>query len=700
VKFSKKENHCIIEWEISGTMENNLISIIMPAYNRQETIAYSIESVLNQSYKNFELILVDDASDDASYEIMNFYGRVDNRIKTIRNITNSRLAPIEWEPRNDGLKLAKGSLIAYLDSDNLWHSDFLKICTRPFDDPKIKIVHCNSRNHYKDDHQYKLVLENDKRLLVAANHKELTAVYSYVESDDGAAGLSWYIDTNEMMHRASVFLDLEFLWATRHPNRLSINQSQLVRCAYRRHNDMELAERIIAQYGIGSIKKLHDVLVEFFYAPRQHKFLKLAHEKNISNIKNINSVNFSEFLARDNKDLDTEFFYKNHLAGHKQDKENFFDFGVGEIIGDFSSIAMKAFREYAALPTSASRLLRYGGTAFLTQALQNMASTYTTRGLTYVNEFSITPCDGGHNALFHSIQVAKKLKFGNSKLESEIVFMVPSYPYWSICTAAGYRYRAIEAYSFADYFDIVSRHENPIAAIIINSPNNPFGFSIKNEDVERLNEIAQRKNCAIIADIPYHSFGCDRSLAILDNLDENRTIFCDSVSKSLGMPGIRLGFCLTKNKHIGALVRAHKSASSLLPSSLKIDFIDFLLREYPDYAFSVSQKVLEKRMAVNDYFSKNRLPDGITLMRMENSTIYDLLFIGRDSRLFRLDQNEMIGALFSYYNIIVMAEEKLFPPNFHRNDFSKKIIRLSYGKIHDIENALDVLLCALSGLSK
>lgn len=681
-------------------METPLISVIMPAYNRQATIAYSIESVLNQSYKNFELILVDDASDDATYEIMDFYSRVDNRVKVTRNTTNSRSSLIEWEPRNDGLKLAKGSLISYLDSDNLWSPDFLKICARSFDNPEIQLVHCNSRNHYKDDGQYRLVLEKDQRALVAANDEDLTTVYSYAETDDEEAGLSWYIDTNEMMHRASAFRDLTSLWATRHPNRVNINQSQLVRCTYRRHNDQELAERIIAQYGIKSLKKYDDVLVDFFYAPRQKNFLKLQYEQKVIDIIKRYAGDFDASLSWENQDLNIDFFYTNHLSRGGGNSGKIFDFGVGELIGNFSSLSMKAFEEYAALNTSSSRLIKYGGTASLKQSLQNIASAYAACGLVGLNEFSITPCDGGHNALFHSLQAISKLKSDSFKAESEILFMVPSYPYWSICSAAGYKYRAIEAYNFNDFIDMVSGYEFPVAAIIINTPNNPLGISITLEQVERVNEIARRKGCAIIVDIPYHNFiEGEKGLSVVNSFDERRTIFCDSVSKSLGLPGLRLGFCLTKNKDLGALVRACKSASSLLPSSIKLDFVDFLQRKYPDYALSVAQKVYQTRLSVENHIFKDSLPEGTTVGRGNNFTIYDVLFINKDSPLFRENQQELIDSLYNEHNIIVTSGEKLFPPNFHRNNFSKNLIRLSYGKIDDVEDALNALSNALQELS-
>lgn len=261
-----------------------LISVIMPAFNRQDTIAYAIESVLNQSYRRFELILVDDASTDATTQIMALYQAKDDRVRVQRNHTNSRASTIEWEPRNDGLKVAQGCLIAYLDSDNLWQPDYLRACSAYLRrDRAVQLVHCNSRNHYRDRQQFRQVLRNDRRRLVQSNTTDLTVVYSY-DLYEGVGGVAWYIDTNEMMHRASVFRDLNYLWATRHPNRAAINASQLVRCRYRRHNDQELAQRIIEQYGIQAVRKHEAALVDFYYAPRQAQSLSLKYQAELHEI--------------------------------------------------------------------------------------------------------------------------------------------------------------------------------------------------------------------------------------------------------------------------------------------------------------------------------------------------------------------------------------------------------------------------------
>lgn len=97
-----------------------LVSIIMPSYNTAEFIAESIQSVLAQSYKDWDLVIVDDCSTDNTDEVVKPY-LSDKRIKYLKNEKNSGAAV----SRNRALREAKGKWIAFLDSDDLWTPDKL-----------------------------------------------------------------------------------------------------------------------------------------------------------------------------------------------------------------------------------------------------------------------------------------------------------------------------------------------------------------------------------------------------------------------------------------------------------------------------------------------------------------------------------------------------------------------------------------------
>jgi teichuronic acid biosynthesis glycosyltransferase TuaG len=101
---------------------NLLVSIIMPAYNAERYILSSIQSVINQSFQNWELIIIDDGSTDNTAKIVKSIQEVDDRIVYFYQ-QNKRLGAA----RNSGFKIAKGNWIAFLDSDDLWKPSKLEL---------------------------------------------------------------------------------------------------------------------------------------------------------------------------------------------------------------------------------------------------------------------------------------------------------------------------------------------------------------------------------------------------------------------------------------------------------------------------------------------------------------------------------------------------------------------------------------------
>lgn len=93
-----------------------LISIIMAAYNAENTIGQAITSVIQQTYTDFELIIINDCSTDRTVDVINEFIKKDARIRLINNSKNMGVS----YTRKHGLDEAKGSWIAILDSDDLW----------------------------------------------------------------------------------------------------------------------------------------------------------------------------------------------------------------------------------------------------------------------------------------------------------------------------------------------------------------------------------------------------------------------------------------------------------------------------------------------------------------------------------------------------------------------------------------------------
>lgn len=129
---------------------DDLVSIITPAYNAEKYIKQAIESVISQTYKNWELIIVNDFSNDNTRLIIEQYSKKDERIKLINQEANKGIAIT----RNTALKYARGRYVAFLDSDDLWKEDKLL--------KQIKFM--NNNNSYFTFTKYELINETGEKL--------------------------------------------------------------------------------------------------------------------------------------------------------------------------------------------------------------------------------------------------------------------------------------------------------------------------------------------------------------------------------------------------------------------------------------------------------------------------------------------------------------------------------------------------------
>lgn len=115
-----------------------LLSIIVPIYNVEKYLERCIDSIINQTYKNLEIILVDDGSKDASGIIADTYASKDNRIKVIHK-ENGGLS----DARNHGLDQARGNYIIFIDSDDFIDSSMCEILFTTAEKYSSDIVSCN-----------------------------------------------------------------------------------------------------------------------------------------------------------------------------------------------------------------------------------------------------------------------------------------------------------------------------------------------------------------------------------------------------------------------------------------------------------------------------------------------------------------------------------------------------------------------------
>lgn len=127
-----------------------LVSIITPLYNSERFISDCVESVLQQTYKNWEMIIVDDCSTDSSFILANKFAEKDSRIKVFQLNNNSG----SGVARNKAIKESQGSVIAFLDSDDIWHSQKLSRHLKAMFQAKAAFSHTT----------YSYMSENGKKL--------------------------------------------------------------------------------------------------------------------------------------------------------------------------------------------------------------------------------------------------------------------------------------------------------------------------------------------------------------------------------------------------------------------------------------------------------------------------------------------------------------------------------------------------------
>ncbi len=112
-----------------------MISIIMPAYNREKTINRAIESVCNQTWQDWELLVVDDGSQDQTANVVKKWTEQDKRIQFLKNDRKKGVSGA----RNTGLYSARGEYIAFLDSDDMWYNCHLEECLKALEYSKYNV---------------------------------------------------------------------------------------------------------------------------------------------------------------------------------------------------------------------------------------------------------------------------------------------------------------------------------------------------------------------------------------------------------------------------------------------------------------------------------------------------------------------------------------------------------------------------------
>lgn len=143
-------------------MKNDLISVIIPIFNVEQYLKRCIDSVINQTYKNIEIILVDDESPDNCPKICDEYQKNDSRIKVIHK-TNGGLS----DARNAGLEIATGEYVTFIDSDDYIDCDYIEFLYNLINKYDVKMSICSYKAIY--DNGTVLTQENNKEYKISAH---------------------------------------------------------------------------------------------------------------------------------------------------------------------------------------------------------------------------------------------------------------------------------------------------------------------------------------------------------------------------------------------------------------------------------------------------------------------------------------------------------------------------------------------------
>ena len=151
---------------------DELISVIVPVYNVEKYISRCIESIMKQTYKNIEIILIDDGSTDNSGKICDEYSLKDDRINVIHK-KNGGLS----DARNTGLDIAKGKYISLIDSDDFVSKFFIETLYNTCKNENCEIAICEYERVYEEKEEIS-DLENDNKVEIYNSKQMLQKIYS------------------------------------------------------------------------------------------------------------------------------------------------------------------------------------------------------------------------------------------------------------------------------------------------------------------------------------------------------------------------------------------------------------------------------------------------------------------------------------------------------------------------------------------
>jgi glycosyltransferase involved in cell wall biosynthesis len=205
----------------SLTLKNNsLISIIIPVFQVEKYLDKCLSSIINQTYKNLEIIIIDDGSTDNCPEICNKYQAEDSRIKVIHK-NNEGLS----RTRNIGLSLARGEFVSFVDSDDWIETNMYEVLITELKKSNVDIVVCSYQVEYEDKNNEKNKFESIEKRQYTSEE----ALKMIINSDGYIMSFVW-----NKLYRKSLLNDINFIDGKIHEDTLwtakVIGKAKLIKC--------------------------------------------------------------------------------------------------------------------------------------------------------------------------------------------------------------------------------------------------------------------------------------------------------------------------------------------------------------------------------------------------------------------------------------------------------------------------------------
>lgn len=177
-------------------MTNPLISVIVPIYNVERYLPKCIESIINSTYSNLEILLIDDGSTDQSAQICSNFTKIDNRILVVTK-ENGGLS----SARNLGLDRAKGEFICFVDADDFIHPEMIKVLYKQLADGNTDFAYCQYTKVYENESvQYSNIPQS-----YTVEEKDRDMAFQTLLSEELEIKLAW-----NKLYRAELFKNLKY----------------------------------------------------------------------------------------------------------------------------------------------------------------------------------------------------------------------------------------------------------------------------------------------------------------------------------------------------------------------------------------------------------------------------------------------------------------------------------------------------------